>query len=94
MTSSERITALAQQFPTLRAAAPGLAPWDPDKLDHWGSSPAPSAGGRHAARFVLALWHDGKDWQSGPFNLIRAVGVWDEAHLEPLRAWLRSPWLP
>lgn len=94
MTSSERMTALALRFPTLRTGAPGVTPWDPDKLDHWGSSPEPSVGGRHAARFVLAVWGYSRRWKSGPFNLIPAVGVWDKDHLEALRAWLHAPWLP
>jgi len=92
--TEQRISALAQRFPTLRKGAPGLAPWDPEQLDQWGSSPGPSAGGRHAVRFVLAVWHDGAPWRSGPFNLVQAVRVWDDAHLEALRTWLQAPWLP
>ena len=94
MSSEQRISALAQLFPVLRKGAPGLTPWDPEQLDQWGSGPSPSAGSRHAVRFVLAVWHDSRPWRSGPFNLIQAVRVWDDAHLEALRTWLRSPWLP
>ena len=92
--TEQRISALAQRFPTLRKGAPGLAPWDPEQLDQWGSSPGPSAGGRHAVRFVLAVWHDGPHWRSGPFNLIQALRVWDDEHLEALRSWLGAPSLP
>ena len=49
----ERITALAQAFPSLRDAS-GLAPWAPRELERWAVD-APETG-RHAAAFVLSVW--------------------------------------
>jgi len=50
-----KMTALAQSFPTLEIA-PGVEPFDPDRLDEWASSGAPSHGALYAARFILAVW--------------------------------------
>lgn len=49
-----RLTVLARSFPALERAK-GLAPFDPEEFDRWAAQHT-SGGGRHAARFVLAVW--------------------------------------
>lgn len=50
-----RIVELARKFPTLERAP--LDPWDADKLDEWAAGAAGTSGSRHAAAFILAVWH-------------------------------------
>ena len=56
MTSEHaKIIRLARNFPTLEDAP--LEPWDPVVFDAWAAGPAGTSGSRHAAAFILAVWH-------------------------------------
>ena len=88
-----QMSRLARQFPTLRQAA-GTAPWDPDKLDAWACGPVPSGAAVHAARFLLSVWDNRRQWRCGCFDLIEAIRTWDDDHATALRAWIGKPWLP
>lgn len=90
---SLRMTRLARSFPTLRCA-PGVEPWSPDELDAWACGPEPGSGAQHAARLVLAIWNDTTPWRCGRFDLIAAVSTWDAEHIEAMRAWAATRWLP
>ena len=91
--SGERndMAALAESFPTLRGR-PGVRPWDPARFDAWASGPAPSSGAFHAATFVLAVYNNEAPWRSGRFNVVAAMGVWDDEHRRAFVAWARDPW--
>ena len=87
----DRISTLADSFPTLRFA-PGVRLWDSGTLDEWANGPDPGDGARHAARFVLAVWDNGTQWQSGRFDVVEALAVWDHEHKRAFRAWADEPW--
>ncbi len=56
MTSDHaKIIRLARSFPTLEGAP--LEPWDPVVFDAWTAGPTGTSGSRHAAAFILAVWH-------------------------------------
>ena len=87
----ERMTALAEGFPTL-CGAPGVRPWSASKLCDWACSPEPGSGALAAAQFVLSVWDAERDWRCGLFRLTQAVGAWDNKHRAAFRAWAASPW--
>jgi len=89
----QRMTALAESFPTLRGA-PGVAPWKPDRLDRWAAGPTPGSGAKHAARFVLAVANLHRSWRAGPFDAIGAVCAWDHAHRIAFQRWVANPFTP
>lgn len=82
---------LATSFPTLRGV---LGEWDPERLDQWACGPVPGSGAFHAARFVLSVWNSEADWQSGGFDLHRALIAWDRNHREAFISWVEAPWWP
>lgn len=70
------IISLALTFPTLQGA-PGVMPWNPDKLAAWAKGPA-SSGGRHAAAFVLGVYSRTLPATLGlPFEMHAAMETWD-----------------
>lgn len=83
---------LCWSFPGLHDA-PGIEPWQPAELDAWALGPNRTAGSRHAAAFVLALWAPAP-WRVGPFDAIEAMKVWDETERAAFAAWARDPWWP
>ncbi len=90
-----RMTLLAQTFPSLVDGVPGIAPWDALALDHWAeTSPAVTSGSLVAARFLLHVWNDQTDWQSGRFSLREAYAVWDAEHWTAMLAFLDTPVFP
>ena len=93
MTTDSRMASLARSCPTLRVA-PGVEPWDAPKFDLWAAGPAPSSGGRHAARFVLAVWNDTASWMTGRFSVTEAIQIWDESHHKAFHPRVAHPWLP
>ena len=88
-----QMSRLALQFPTLRQA-PGVQPWQPQQLERWACGPAPSSAAAHAARFMLAVWDNRRQWRCGAFDLIDAIRIWDETHAAAMQAWVSKPWLP
>lgn len=91
--TAERMTALASRFPSLQRA-PGVRPFDPERLDAWAAGPAPSSGAVHAARFVLSVFNARAEWSCGPFSCALAHGTWDREHREAFAAWVdEGGWL-
>lgn len=76
---------LALTFPSLQDA-PGVVPWELERLDEWASVRPAGDSARYAARFVFAVFDGRGNWRSGPFDPIRAQGVWDAAHYEAFQA--------
>lgn len=87
-----RFVSLCWSFPSLQEA-PGIEPWRPEDLDAWAIGPAGTAGSRHAAAFVLAVWAPAP-WRVGPFDAVEALKVWDERHRAAFTAWAKDPWWP
>jgi hypothetical protein len=88
----ERMTALAEHFPSMRGA-PGIDPWTPHELNRWAVGQA-SHGERHTARFLLAVWDPGTDWEAGGFDVLEALRVWDLAHRAAFLECAADPWWP
>jgi hypothetical protein len=89
--ASIRIRTLAQNFPGLWRA-PGISPWNALRLDEWAASNGPSHGERCAAQFLLAVWNPDEPWQSGKFDLMEALRVFDAQHHRALIEWALNPW--
>lgn len=97
---SEKMSALAESFPTLLAAGyAGIRPWDPLALDaHRGEA----HGERCAIQFLLSVWNPETSaapkkrdrWKHGGFDLQEALGVWDDQHRAAFLAWASAPWWP
>jgi hypothetical protein len=87
------ILSLARSFPALQNAPGARLTWNPGELDAWACSAIPSSGAIHAARFVLSVFNVFTRWQCGPFEVAKAVGVWDSGNLGAFQAWAKDPWL-
>jgi hypothetical protein len=85
------MSTLAQTFPCLRNA-PGIDPWDVNKLDEWASTPWPSHVEKCAAQFVLAVWNPDFKWKCGKFDIMEAMKVWDSATYNAYLVWAADPW--
>jgi len=84
------IIRLAGQFPALKKA-PGLDPWKPEDLDHWGANGATGSGARAAVKFILAVWNgDEVAWEVGGFRL-SDVRHFDDENLEAWKTWAARP---
>lgn len=88
-----RLDDLAFSFPSLYAA-PGVYPWNPDKLDAWASGevkykhdPEVDEQGLHAVRFVLSLEDAKRTWRVGAFNLTEAIELWDAPYFAAFQRW-------
>jgi hypothetical protein len=94
-TAAERMTYLAQSFPTL-VGRPGVEPWDPLLLEKHSMSGDAGAAELHACRFLLGLWnpHRKKAWSCGRFELVKAMATWDDDHRQALIDWVEKPWWP
>ena len=86
-----QIQQLAATFPCL-VGAPEIVSWQPLKLDEWAASGKPSHGEIVSARFLLAVWNPDEAWQSGRFDLMEALSVWDTNHHQAFLEWAREPW--
>lgn len=71
---------------------PGADPWDALKLDK--SYQGASHGEKCTISFLLNVWSPGDDWSCGKFDLMDAIGVWDEDQLAAFRIWVNKPWWP
>lgn len=94
------MSVLCKRFPTL-ADADGVEPWDVHRFVAWLNGPAPGSGAALAGRFVLGVWNPETDWTEelglrppGKFELFRAVGLWDEAHMAAFVSWIIAPFWP
>jgi hypothetical protein len=88
---TRKLQHLAQAFPTLRNA-PGVLPWEPERLDAWASSASTTETARHAARFVLTVCDEDGSWLAGSFNVVSALAAWDAEHRRAFFAWATDPW--
>lgn len=82
---AERLADLAETFPTLKNAD-GLRPFDADRLRRWGATQGSGAG--HAVAFVAHVYN-----YANPFELARAMGVWDAEHRAAFAAWAADPFI-
>lgn len=89
LTAEQRMGALCESFPALRNA-PGVSPWRPSALEEW--TGVCSSGELHAVRFVLSVWNCTHAWSCGPFEVVRAMGVWDSGNRAAFQAWAEEPW--
>ena len=93
---AERITKLAESFPTLRGVK-GVRPWDPILLERQLGSPARTHASGQAILFVLSVWNTGftsgtVDLFEKPFDMHSALMAWDDNHLAAFQAWASNPW--
>ena len=111
------IVALARNFHSLRSWK--LEPWD--ALAFRSMIPGRSHGEKCAARFVLAVWNTGTDWDDpqlvaewvketgaseqtlgwdpltmkvGKFDVVDALGVWDDDNRAAFIEWAKDPIWP
>lgn len=89
LTPDEKAELLCDAFHCLHRK-PGTSPFNADELDEWASTVA-SSGERHAARFVLAVYNQYAEWESGPFNVVQAMNAWDDRNREAFRLWAAQP---
>lgn len=68
--------------------------FDPVRFAKWAKAYTPGSGARHAARFVLAVWSNRSSWGLGRFDVMEALGCWDNAHRAAFMAWAKDPWWP
>lgn len=87
-----RLKILARTFPALRAALSPADRLDLSTLMEFAEGRAPSTSAFHAARFILAVWSEGDEWNCTPFDVFAAMTVWDEEHREAFLAWPANPW--
>jgi hypothetical protein len=86
------MTEIAERFRALRDA-PGVRPFDPERLDAWAVGAA-SETSADCARFVLHVWNLNAEWSCGSFDAVRALGRWDAEHRAAFLAWAADPYFP
>ena len=92
---AERLSQLAETFPSLRGA-PGVRPFDPGTLADW---EAPTSGADVAADFVLWLCPTDYFDDEETRNDLRCFDILDAAVMSApdraaLAAWIVAPWWP
>lgn len=97
--TSERMVALIYTFPVLRRDAPGLCPWEPEKWARaWRKGGMQTSGSYHAVAFILSVWagSNADHWKRRgySFDMVRALGVWDESQRGAFLKWAQRPWWP
>lgn len=106
--TDEAMSTLAEAFHLLRGA-PGVRPWEPDRLYCYAFSAAASEATRDAIRFVLDVYN-GRTIETldderfaelpsdrdplGNFRCVEALGRWDAGNREAFLAWVEDPWWP
>jgi hypothetical protein len=96
MSDYERMSELAERFPTLRGK-PGVRPWNQTVFGEWLKGPGPGSGSTHAGLFVLAVWNGHgphEAWELGHFDVVKAFGAWDDEHRRAFLTWAAEPWCP
>ena len=86
-----RIVQLAKSFACLRKA-PGVAPWDANIVDDRAATDIPSHGEKCSAQFILAVRNPDHEWQSGKFDLMEALRIWDDPSRQAFLAWVAKLW--
>lgn len=102
-----KFSELLLALPTLTNKDAPIEPWDATVFLRWLCSTGMSHGELLAGRLVLGVWNSNTDWveqakklglpaplAAKRFDLLEAAGVWDNDHLEALRAWLEHPEFP
>lgn len=79
------MSSIAETFPTLNGA-PGVRPFDPTRLKRWAREGGHGSGSIHAFRFVMEVARE--HHALGAFDVVKAVGTWDQAHRAALAAWV------
>jgi hypothetical protein len=85
------IERLALSLPALRLA-PGVQPWEAQRLDVCTSGPSTSEAALHAAPFVLAVWDRPHPWRSGRLDAVVALSLWGVPHRGAFLTWVARPW--
>lgn len=87
---------LAQRFPTLDPANTPHVPTDSiEALWEWGRTA--SSGEHLAVLFIVNVYSAASDdsqeyWAWPRFDVMRAMGTWDGAHIGAFISWARAPW--
>lgn len=83
-------SALCRRFPDLRFA-PGVDPWDAEKLDEWAASDMGEASISNV-RFILAIWSGPGTvpWKVGKFELCDINGF-DQHGVKVFQEWAADP---
>lgn len=93
LSGPKRMTEIAERFRML-LGAPGVRPFEPERLDAWAAAAGMSEASKDCARFVLHVWNVHAEWTSGPFDAVRALGRWDAGHRSAFLAWAQDPYFP
>lgn len=101
MTGAEKMSLLANRFPTMRGIM-GTNPWNVDELIAWLNSGAPTSGSKWAAMFLLGVWNPETNWHTvglkksrpAKFDFFSAVAAWDRMHIEAMQEWVNNPFWP
>lgn len=98
---SEKMKTLAESFPAFRDVFKDG--WSVERLSQWWKSGAPTGGSRHAAMFLLQVWNcttTAAEWRKygfpgmEPFNVVRALGTWDNFYRAVFLRWCAEPFFP
>ena len=89
MSDEERFQGLVDQFNLKKS---GANPFDAELLDS--NSKGASHGEKLSIAFLLNVWNPGHDWKTGKFDVMDALGTWDEAQRNAFCDWARKPWWP
>lgn len=105
--SLSRFEALLASLPSLQRLRAPITPWDATRFLRWLCTTPLSHGELLAGRLALGVWNPATDWVAEAkaeglpspeaarrFDVLEAAGVWDDAHLAALRAWLERPSFP
>ncbi|MBM3840777.1 MAG: toprim domain-containing protein [Verrucomicrobia bacterium] len=90
ITRRQAIVELAQSFPTLRERGLTTKTWEPDAFDEMATQFQGSE--RHAARFILEVWRQERDWKAGRFSVTEAMSLWDTSHRTAFLSWVSDSW--
>jgi len=87
MTTADRMTALAESFPSLHGKR-GIRPWEPEVFMNWlEKSPEVTSGSGAAGKFICHVWNH---YFNG-FDLSELHHM-DNEHLAAWQAWAADPW--
>ena len=71
---------------------PGASPFDPDLLDR--QYEGASHGEKVSIAFLLNVYNPTHPWKAGKFDLMDALGLWDEQKKAAFVKWAASPFWP
>lgn len=70
----------------------GANPWDAKTLEV--NFDGASHGEKCVISFLLNVWDPGGDWSCGKFDVIDAMGIWNEKERDAFLIWAIKPWWP